>query len=259
MIIEYHRSEKLDEALSLVARTAPLTVPLGGGTVLNRPGREPVAVVDLQALGLNTVRKAGKNLQIGATVTLQALEEAPGIPEALRRALKLEANYNLRQVATVAGTLVACDGRSTFTTAMLALDARLTLLPREEEIGLGDLLALREETLRGKIISRITVPLQTRLAFEMVARTPADRPLVCAALSQWASGRTRLALGGTGKDPLLAMDGNEPAEGTHRGEGIEAAARDAFAAAGDEWATAEYRSAAAAVLAKRCLEKIGSA
>jgi CO/xanthine dehydrogenase FAD-binding subunit len=247
MIIEYHRPKKLDEAVALIARPAPRTVPLGGGTVLNRPGREPVAVVDLQALGLNTLRKAGKELHIGATVSLQALADFPDLPEALIRALKLEANYNLRQLATVAGTLVACDGRSAFATVLLALDAHLILLPGEEEIGLGNLLPVREETLRGRLITQITIPLQAKLAFETVARTPADRPLVCAALTQWASGRTRLSLGGTGKAPLLAMDGNEPG-------GIEAAAREAFSGAADEWATAEYRAVTAATLAKRCLD-----
>jgi hypothetical protein len=87
-----------------------------------------------------------------------------------------------------------------------------------------------------------------RLAFETVARTPADRPIVCAALAQWPSGRTRLALGGYGQAPLLAMDGNEPG-------GVETAVRNAFAEAGDEWASAEYRSEMAAVLAKRCSVK----
>jgi CO/xanthine dehydrogenase FAD-binding subunit len=58
----------------------------------------------------------------------------------------------------------------------------------------------------------------------------------------------RLVLGGWGKAPSVAMDGNEPS-------GVEAAARNAAHEAADEWASAEYRSDVAAVLAKRCLEK----
>jgi CO/xanthine dehydrogenase FAD-binding subunit len=42
------------------------------------------------------------------------------------------------------------------------------------------------------------------------------------------------------------MDGNEPG-------GVEAAARNAFAEAADEWASAEYRSEMASLLTKRCL------
>ena len=67
-----------------------------------------------------------------------------------------------------------------------------------------------------------------------------------------ASDRTRLALGGWGISPTLAMDGNVP------GGGVEAAARSAFAEAGDEWASAKYRNDVAAALAKRCLEKLES-
>jgi CO/xanthine dehydrogenase FAD-binding subunit len=99
------------------------------------------------------------------------------------------------------------------------------------------------------LITSITIPLNVKLAFDYVSRTPADRPIVCAALVQWNSGRTRLVLGGYGKSPLLAMDGTE-------GEGLEAAARNAFHEATDEWASAEYRMHIAATLAKRCLEKM---
>jgi len=130
------------------------------------------------------------------------------------------------------------------------LDAKCTVTSEQSSvISLGDLLPLRTEILRSKLITRIEILLNAKLTFETVARTPADKPIVCAALAQWPSGRTRLALGGWGKSPLLAMDGNEPG-------GVEEAARNAFAEAADEWASAEYRSEVAAVLAKRCLESI---
>jgi len=250
MILEYHRPKTLDEALSLLARAEPRTYPLGGGTLLNRPSPESCAVVDLQGLGLNKIHKAGNNLEIGATVTLQALLESAHTPIALKEAIKLETTYNLRQMATAAGILVACDGRSPFATAMLALDTKVTVESQEPGVvSLGDLLPLRQETLQGKLITKITIPTNVRITYEYAARTPADRPIVCAALAQWPSGRTRLALGGWGKCPTLAMDGNEPG-------GVEAAAKNAFHEAGDEWASAEYRSDVAAVLAKRCAENM---
>jgi len=248
MISEYHRPKTLDEATRLLSK--PDTRPLGGGTSLNRPSPERFAVVDLQALGLNKIHKSGNKLEIGATATLQALLDSAHIPPALQETIRLETTFNLRQMATVAGTLVACDGRSTFTTAMLALDAKVTVISNQSSvIGLGDLLPFRADNLRDKLITKIVIPLNVKLAFESVARTPADKPIVCAALAQWPSGRTRLALGGWGKSPLLAMDGNEPG-------GVEEAARNAFAEAADEWAHAEYRSEVAAVLAKRCAESV---
>jgi CO/xanthine dehydrogenase FAD-binding subunit len=249
MIQEYHRPQTLEETLTLLARPEPKTLPLGGGTVLNLSGGESLAVVDLQSLGLDAIQERGNDLEIGATATLQSLYATPNFPAALRAAIKLDTNYNLRQVATLAGALVACDGRSPLATGFLALDAKLTLQPGDEELTLGNLLPLREELLRHRLITKITIPLQVKLAFESVARTPADRPIVCVAVAVWPSGRTRLALGGYGKIPTLAMDGIEAT-------GLEVAAHGSFHEAADEWASAEYRRDVAATLAKRCLQNL---
>ena len=265
MITQYYRPQTLEEALQLLARED--TCPLGGGTLLSRPNEKSFYVVDLQNLGLDQLRKSGGNLQIGATVALQTLLESSFTPKALKTALALEAPLNLRTLGTVAGTLVTCDGRSPFAVVMLALDARITFAPGNEIKSLGDYLPIREVTngvssassarpvpsVRslppagpGKLLTKVEIPMNVRLAFETVARTPSDKPIVCAAVAQWPSGRTRLALGGWGKAPALALDGNGP-------DDLEAAARNAFSEAGDEWASKEYRNEIASVLAKRCL------
>jgi len=256
MILEYHRPESFEAALTLLARADPPTVPLGGGSRLNQPSSQDVAAVDLQLLGLNGFEQRGTSLDLGATLTLQRLLErlkdegsGLGLSTGLAKAIEHEATYNLRQVGTVAGTLISADGRSPFATACLALGAEITLLPGEGKILLGDLLPLRREKLRGRLATKVTLPANARLAYEYVARTPADLPIVCAALAVWPSGRTRLALGGWGLAPRLAMDGGESA-------GIETAAANAASSAGDEWASAGYRLEIAKVLANRCLEEI---
>lgn len=242
MITTYHRPQTLDEALTLLSQ--PNTVPLGGGTLLSHPTADSVQAVDLQSLGLDSLTKKGNDLEIGATTTLQRLLENDNCPEALKTAIKLEAPINIRNAATVAGTLVASDGRSPFATALLSLDAKISIAnPKSEIVNIGDFLPLRP---RG-LITSVTIPLNTKFAFEFVSRTPADKPIICAAVTQWSSGRARLTLGGYGKSPMLAMDGIEA-------EGIESAARNAYHEATDEWASAEYRMDVAAVLAKRCLE-----
>ena len=132
----------------------------------------------------------------------------------------------------------------------------MSFAPGDEQVTLGNYLPIRVgadgirpiPTRPNQLITKIEIPLNVKLSFEAVARTPADKPIVCAALVQWPSGRTRLALGGYGTSPALALDGNAPND-------LEAAARNAFAEAGDDWASKEYRSEIAAVLAKRCLEK----
>ncbi len=251
-IIEYHRPNTIDEALQLLSRPEPITVPLGGGSAIREMFSKSIAVVDLQALGLDQIERQGNRLDIGARASLESLMNFVAIMPALRQAIELEAAHNQRQTATVAGTLVSAGGRSPFATAMLALDAQITLLPgdvgaSEHNIPLGDLLLQRGEMLPGRLITVITIPLNVRMCFDSVARTPADRPIVCAAAVQWPGGRTRVALGGYGNAPVLAMDGPEAA-------GAEIAARDAYCRAGDVWASAEYRQEIAAVLTRRCVE-----
>ena len=265
MITAYHRPKTLDEALTLL--TQPNRTPLGGGTLLSHSKADSVEAVDLQSLSLDFVKKQGNALEIGATVTVQQLLESEHCPESWKSTLKLEAPLNIRNSATAAGTLVACDGRSTFAALMLALDAKLEVKsinkfelmemeiesrpPRQEiaSLGIGEFLPLRLDQIQRKLITSISVPVNVKFAFDYVSRTPSDKPIVCAALAQWNSGRTRLVVGGYGKSPMLAMDGTEA-------EGVETAARNAFHEAADEWASAEYRMDVAATLAKRCLESM---
>jgi putative selenate reductase FAD-binding subunit len=255
MIIEYHRPETITEALQLLSRDAPLTYALGGGTYINRVRDETYAVVDLQALSLGGIKIRGNHVDVGAACKLQELCEFNGLPEFLSRSIQLEVTYNLRQMATVAGTLVTARGRSIFSTVLLAMDARLEIQQMGLEpklVRLGDWLPVRRQMKSGSLITRISFPINTKTSFEDIARTPTDQPIICAAVTQWKSGRTRLALGGWGDAPILAMDGPEA-------DGIEIAAKDAYSHAGDEWASAEYRQEMAGILAFRCIQQVKNA
>ena len=246
MISTYHRPQTLDEALALLDQ--PNTVPLGGGTLLSHSAADSVSVVDLQHLGLDSLRVNGSDFVFGATCTLQSLYEDGNCPDSLKSALKLEAPLNVRNTASVAGTVVSSDGRSPFVTMLLALDAKIDIRVSKTEtqtVNLGEYLLTRPKGL----VTSVTIPLNTKTAFQFVSKTPADKPVVCAALAQWNSGRSRLTLGGYGATPLLAMDGTEA-------DGLEEAAMNAYHEADDEWASADYRMDVAAILAKRCLEII---
>ena len=253
MIVEYFRPASLQEALALLQRPDPLSVPLGGGTALNRPSETRLAAVDLQNLGLDQVEVRGNLVHLGATLTLQKLADTPGLPSALILATNHEATYNLRQVATVAGSLVASDGLSPFACAMLALDADLKVLKSggaeaAVSLALGEFLPGRSFIGFSGLILEVSIPLNIRLAYEQVARTPQDKPLLCTSLAQWPSGRTRISLGGFGPSVVLALDGPEPG-------GAQAAVRSALAHSGDDWASAEYRQETAAILVERMLSE----
>lgn len=252
MIIEYQRPNSISEALILLSRKQPISYPIGGGTVINQGMDEEIAAIDLQSLGLGSISKKGSYLQVGATVTLQRLSEFKGLTDDFYKTIMLEATYNLRQMATVAGKLVTGGGRSPFTTAMLALDVSLVIYEQGVEpnqVKFGGWLPIRESFSPGKLITMVSIPLNIHFAYEYIARTPADLPIVCAAVAQWDSGRTRLALGGWGNKPILVMDGPNS-------DGIDVVAKNAASGALDEWASAEYRQEMASLLSLRCLQRL---
>ena len=254
MIVAYHRPSRVEEALKLLARSEPKTIVLAGGLMVNQGQPEPVEVVDIQNLDLTTVTSRGKTLTLGAGVTLQQMLDLDDVSPALARSIRHQDSYNRRQMATVAGSLLASGGRSPFLTACYALDPVLTIAEHGQEAcqeHLGDVLSLREERLQGKLITEIAVPRNAVLAYHYVARTPADRPIVAAAAARWPSGRTRVILGGYGPLPILVVDGPNK-------DGAVRAAADAYSQAGDQWSSAAYRGETAAVLVERCLQEIQS-
>jgi len=249
MIIEYNRPTSVDEALALLTRNDVHSIPIGGGSSFRRLLIIPCAVVDLQELDFDEIFERGKFLEVGATVTLQSLQNSQSISAVLNEIIRFEAGYNLRQVSTIAGTLVAANGRSLLATALLSLDAHLVLMPGDEVVSLGDFLPIRSKWLQGRLIVAVRFPINVKLEYEFVARTPADQPIVCAAIGKWPSGRTRVALGGFGEAPVLVFDGPQSS-------GAVAAAKNAYSLAADVWASSAYRQEIASILTGRILSRL---
>ncbi len=226
MFIEHHHPADLAEALQLLQREAPPTVPLAGGVYLKQSEHTDLAVVDLQDLGLDAVTARGVNFEIGAMVRLAHLLEVATLGSKLKEGLVLEAPEERRLQSTLGGTLVVADGRSPLVTLLLAADARLTLEPGSEEYFLGDFLPFRKDVLAGRLITQVKVAGNVALAYRYQVREGALLPAVSAAVARWPSGRTRVALGGYGPEPILAFDSPEDS-------GVAYAVEDAFSRAVD--------------------------
>src|SRR5512143_1632061 len=218
-LTEFHQPTTLDEALKLLRRTSLKTVPLAGGTSLvPEAARNVQAVVDLSALGLSFIKTAEvsenlRGLEIGATTKLQAIadhEAARAYADGVLVAAILDsASRHIREAASLAGSIVAAPGNSPLFTALLALDARLIVRTargtREEEIALPYWMPQPRS-----LILRVVLPAwpdNTRAAYEKVARTPADLPIVCVAaratIDQDQRRDIRLALGGVAEKPIV--------------------------------------------------------
>jgi CO/xanthine dehydrogenase FAD-binding subunit len=249
MIREYFRPASVKEALALLTEEGKVRQPLGGGTSLSRQQTGTDGIVDLQDAGLDKIEISGQMISAGAMVRLDTLLAHPDVHSEVKRAIRIDAAENIRNMATLGGWLVSSDGRSLFTSLLLALDVTLTWEPESQKLRIGDWLPLRKQVSPGVLITEAAWQTGLHLAFEYVARAPKDRPLLVVAVAQWGSGRTRVALGGYGAAPIIAMDGPDSS-------GVDIASRDAYFEAGDQWASAHYRREVAGKLALRCLQRL---
>ncbi len=262
-LTEYHKPTSLDEALKLLRRPDIRTVPIAGGSgLVPAAPRDVEAVVDLSALDLAYIKpcedlKAFARLCIGAATTLQTIVEDEAIRDyadgVLVKTILDTATRNVRGAASLAGSIIDAKGNSPLLTMLLALDAHLTILGDKEED-----VALAKWTQQDRtLITRIALPVlsnETHAAYEKVARTPADLPIVCvAARATVTNGQlndVRLALGGLGRKPLLIERASI---------GIKEAVKIAVESIdppSDYFATAEYRREMIGVLVKRVLSSL---
>jgi putative selenate reductase FAD-binding subunit len=252
--LEYFIPETLDEALELLESG----IPLAGGSALTPKRSDLRAVIDLRNLGLDEISNDGELVEIGAATKLQTIVETEAeLPRVLRDACKLEAGWNIRNMATLGGTIMNSDGRSALLTTLLALNVQVELAPGPQSNPLHEILLTRHER---KLITSVKFSVPGNLKYEQVARSPADWPLVCAAVgfTREPKDETIIVLGGFGDYPIRLMEAEKLwAEGQDLEETANAA-RDAYKNAEDKWASGEYRSEVAGVLVKRLLKGVQS-
>lgn len=243
MITEYHRPANIDSAVDLLARKNPLTYVLAGGTSLILRKSEDFAVVDIQALALNSIRAESGQIRIGASVTLQQLVDSSELPEVIRDAAKAEASFNIRQSATIGGTVASGNGHSPLLNTLLAANVEVNLARQDKSVLLGEILPLRSEVLSKQLITEVTLHTNNQVATEKISKTPDDVPLLLVSVAQWAGGRTRVVVGGPFPSPKVAMDGTSTT-------GADVSASNLFSG------TNAYLGEMAGILVKRCLQTL---
>ncbi|MBC8448570.1 MAG: FAD binding domain-containing protein [Chloroflexi bacterium] len=270
---EYHRPHDLQEALHLLRRPRPRTVPLAGGSTLIGSGDRAVeAVVDLQNLGLRYVKTEpdSQAVLLGAMATLADVSRSDGVRRIyggiVAEAAHRSAGSVLRNQATVGGAVAVADPADELLVALLACDAQVTIhAPDATRLPLAEFLARREELLSAHaLITEVAISLprgQTGAALQRVARTAADVPIVCAAAVLSADGGTctaaRLALGGVAARPLRLPEVEAMLVGQALSTELIGAAAERVTElvepTGDFRGSAAYRQAMAGVLSGRAL------
>jgi CO/xanthine dehydrogenase FAD-binding subunit len=220
-------------------------------------------VVDLSELGLDQIECDANTVRLGAMATLADVTKnetccslADGI---LVQTACRDATVNVRNAATVGGTVVVAPAGSEFLLALLALEAELnTLAPsvpsrKTTTWSLRQFLSHLVAALNDELVTQIQIPLPARAASGMarLARTPSDHPIVAAvAVIAKKPDAMRIALGGVGPHPLLVEFNRSEAAEKAVAQSITNAAPYA-----DFRGTDDYRRTMGTLMAKRAFEQ----
>ena len=193
-IKSYVKVNSLAEAYELNQKK---TARILGGMVWMKMGNRAISTaIDLSGLGLDTIEETEDSFSIGAMVTLRQLEQHPGLAAythgAMREAVRHIVGVQLRNLATVGGSIYSRFGFSDVLTMFLAMDC-------DVELYKGGILPLREYAQRPydrDVLVRLIVkktPMQ--LYYQSVRNSQTDIPVLTCAAARLADGSIRAAIG----------------------------------------------------------------
>ncbi len=210
----YKRPSSIEDAVALV-QSSPNAVYLGGGAWTLAQGDSTVEmVVDLQDLGLDFIDATLEDVRIGAMASLQAVIDHPDTGSLaqglLRRAISYVQSRNLREQGSVGGTLIAAGPADPLTTALLVLDVQMLYAdPVVHKAPFMSFVAYRDRLINTQVLlTELQIkrpPARSAAAFEVVGRSPKDKPIVCAAayieVDEGSPAAVRIAVGGAHARP----------------------------------------------------------
>ena len=215
------RPDAIGDAVALV-QSNPHAAYLGGGAWIVAQGDPSLQmVVDLQDLGIGAIetrlleQSSAMEVSIGAMATLQTLIDHPDTGSLADGLLARAAGYvqsrTLREQGTVGGALMTAGFEDPLTTALLVLDTEIYYAdPVLHKAPFMSFVAYRDRLIHSRVLLtevRVRQPSgRSAAAFEVVGRSPKDKPIVCAAayleVSEGLPSAVRLAVGGAHTQPV---------------------------------------------------------
>jgi putative selenate reductase FAD-binding subunit len=259
----FHRPETVGDALRLKQELGPASVYLGGGTWLNssacdRPVRHVISLADLALL--RRLERTRNGLHIGAMVSLQELAMSSLAPESLKRAVLNVGNRNVRNQATVGGTVAAGRSGADVLPTLMALECVCIV----ENPGTAALIPVGEYVASGSrpsegLITALLVPATGGRSVGAAAlkRSAAARPVVAVAASLARDGemlaKPILALAGSSFDARHVPELERALDGDYLPprDALEALVRGHVAFEDDPEHTGAYKQRLAGTLAWR--------
>ena len=252
-IREYKRAESLEEAWQLNQKRSNRVL---GGMIWLKMETIPVGTaIDLSGLGLDTIEETDDSFSIGAMVTLRQLEEHAGLAAythgAVKEALRHIVGVQLRNLATVGGSIYSRFGFSDVLTLFLAMDCSVELYK-------GGVISLREYAERPydrDILVRLIVKKEkAEFFYQSVRNSQTDIPVLTCAAARLDDDSFRIAIGAR---PLKAVLFEFPAQTGASGQDfarkIAYEVQQQIVTGSNMRGSAEYRRHLAGVLTKRAI------
>lgn len=257
-IKKYLRPLNIDEAYGLLQ--SKNAVIIGGGAFLNLGNREVETAIDLSKLNLNFIEEKNGEFLIGAMTTLRKLETSSFAKEnfdgVITKTLSCIMGVQLRNTATIGGSVYGRYGFSDIITTFLALDAEVELCNG----GKMSLEKFLEEKIDRDILLKISIKKDNRkAAYINMRNSSADFSLINVAVAM-KDNRFRICVGARPKRAKVAyeamsfINSSEVNEETALRAGEIASTTLQFG--GDIRASAEYRKELCKALVKRAIMEV---
>jgi len=273
----YAAPGSLDEAVALLAKNSDARVLAGGHGLLVEPGRSRVAnslLVDLRKVpglaGIEADKSGG--VKIGAMTTLAAIAADAGLLKtypALALAAEMTGDPQMRNRATLGGSIASSDPEADLPAIALALDAAIQVTGPKgaRSVKADDLFGGKASLAAGDVITAVVLPApaaRTGTAYEVV-RNPSTLGPICGVVATVTVGAdgtvtaSRVALAGAAERPTRLAGAEKAATGKKGGEAAAAAAGaaagDGTTIRGDLFASADYRKHLTRVLTERAIKQ----
>ena len=133
---EYHHATTLKDALKKLGQNGEqVPVPVTGAFhLIASKLRAATCLVDVSAVGLDTVKVDSKKVTIGGTATFQQIVKAKDLPDAVRKAAQAYSTIIQRNTTTLQDALFGYATYFDLMTALLAFDTQVTVAGKAKKV-----------------------------------------------------------------------------------------------------------------------------